>query len=231
MATLSSRRGTIIAGIAGVLWPVLAIIRVPLTRVIDQPSWTAERTAIVDFYEDIDFDAAFVVGIFSVTVAFLLFLVFIAKVAELLGDTDGGSRWLGYLIVGGAAMDTALVFAYLAPFATAVFWAGNGGLSADSYLVLHGLSFSFLWMELLAITVWMVPVGVGMVRTRLYPTWLGWLFLANSAAFLVAFFLPYAAWAVIGGLPYIWVLIAAVVMLARLDRFSASDHAVTATTG
>ncbi len=195
-------------------------MRVPLTGVLDQPSWTADQSVIVDFYEGSSFDAAFVVGIAVVTIAYVLFLVFIAKVADLLGDVDGGSRWVGYLIVGGGAMDTALVFAYLAPFAAAVFWAGNGGLSVDGYLALHGLSFGFLWMELLTISVWMVPFGVAIVRSRLFPVWLGWLMLANSAGLLVGFFLPYEVWAVFGGLPYLWILIAAVLMLRKADDYS-----------
>lgn len=226
MAVTGSRRGTLIAGVAGVLWPVLALARVPLTGVLDQPSWTDEPAAIVDFYTAANFDGAFVAGIALVTVAYVLFLVFVAKAADLLGDSDGGSRWLGYLIIGGAAMDTALVYAYLAPFAAAVFWAGHGGLSADAFLTLHGLSFAVLWMEMITITVWMTPLGVAIVRTGLFPKWLGWLILANAAGLLVAFFLPYEVWAVLSGLPYLWILVAAITMLRRPDRYSATAGAV-----
>lgn len=220
MAVTGSRRGALIAGLAGVLWPVLAFARVPLTGVLDQPSWTDDPSVIVEFYADSTFDAGFIVGMASVTVAYVLFVVFAAKIADLLGDSDGGSRWVGYLIVGGAAMDTALVFAYLAPFATAVFWAGHGGLSADAYLSLHGLSFAFLWMELITIAVWMVPLGVAILRTKAFPRWLGWLMLGNAGALVVAFFLTYAVWVVLGGLPYLWVLFAAAMMIRRPDEYS-----------
>lgn len=222
MAVTGSRRGALIAGAAGVLWPVLAWARVPLTGVLDQPSWTDDPATIVDFYTASSFDGAFVTGIALVSIAYVLFLVFMFKVADLLGDVDGGSRWVGYLIVGGAAMDTALVFAYLAPFAAAVFWAGHGGLSADAYLALHGLSFSVLWMEMIAIAIWMTPLGVAIVRTGLFPTWLGWAVLANAAGLLIAFFLPYEVWVVFGGLPYLWILGAAITMLRRPERFSAT---------
>ncbi len=220
MEATGSRRGAQIAGVAGVLWVVLALARVPLTGVLGQPSWTDDPSVIVDFYTNSSFDAAFMAGIALATVAYVLFLVFIVKTADLLGDSDGGSRWVGYLIVGGAAMDTVLVYAYLAPFAAAVFWAGHGGLSADAYLTLHGLSFSFLWMEMITFTVWAIPLGVAIVRTGLFPKWLGWLIVANAAGLLVAFFLPYAVWAVLGGLPYLWILIAAIAMLRRPDRYS-----------
>ena len=49
-------------------------------------------------------------------------------------------------------------------------WSGRGGLTPDSYLTLHGLSFSFLWMEMITITVWMVPLGVAIVRTGCSPS-------------------------------------------------------------
>lgn len=226
MAFGAGRRGTLIASVAGILWVVFALARVPLTGLLDQPSWTDDRSAIVEFYTNADFDAAFIAGIALATVAYVFFLVFAAKAAALFGDGARGSRWVGYLIMGGAAMDTALVYAYLAPFATAVFWAGQGGLSADAYLTLHGLSFGFLWIELITITVWLAPLGVAIVNTGLFPRWLGWLMLANAAGLVVGFFLPYAAWAVLGGLPYLWILIAAIGMLRRPDRYTEMAGAI-----
>lgn len=225
MSTLASekfdvRSGVLIAGWAGVLWPVLALFRVPLTRVLDQPSWTAPHADIVSFYAESSFDGAFVAGIGLATVAYLLFLVFVAKVADLVRERHRKSGWVSYLILGGAAMDTALVYAYLAPFAAAVFWADHGGLSDAGYLGLHGLSFSFLWIELLTITLWLTPLGLVILRTGLFPAWLGWAMVANAAALLASFFLPYEAWAVTGGLPYLWVFVAAVSLIRRSERYA-----------
>lgn len=216
-----SRTGVLIAAWAGLLWPVLAIARAPLTRILDQPSWTAEPSVIASYYTGSSFDAPFVIGMALATLAYVLFLVFVTKVAQILRE-EAGSRWIGYLIVGGAAMETSLVVSYLAPFGAAVFWAGHGGLSEDVYLALHGLSLGFLWLDLIAITAWMTPLGVTMIRSRLFPAWLGWALVVNSAALLVSFFLPYDAWAVTGGLPYLWILIAAVLMLRKPDRYATS---------
>lgn len=223
-ALTSPRTGILIAGWAGVLWPVLAFLRVPLTRVLDQPSWAADRSDIVAFYTGSTFDSGFVIGMALATVAYVLFLVFVARVADLV--TERHSRWVGYLILGGAAMDTALVYAYLAPFAAAVFWAGHGGLSADAYLVLHGLSFSFLWLEFITITLWMTPLGVAIVRTRLFPAWVGWAILINAAALLVSFFLSYEVWIITSGLPYLWILTAGILMIRRPDRFTRAGSEV-----
>lgn len=226
MAVTGSRRGVLIAGLAGLLWPVLALARVPLTGAANQPSWTDEPAAIVGFYTASNFDGAFVAGIALVAVAYVLFLVFVAKAADLLGDSDRGSRWMGYLIIGGAAMDTALVYAYLAPSTAAVFLADHGDVSADAFLTLHGLSYAVLWTEMIAITAWMIPLGVGIVRTGLFPRWLGGLMLVNAAGLFVAVFLPYEVWAAASGLPYLWILVAAITMLRRPDRYSATDGAV-----
>lgn len=214
------RGGVLIAGWAGALWPVLALLRVPLTRVLDQPSWTAPHADIVSFYTESGFDGAFVTGIGLAAVAYVLFLVFVAKVADLVREARRESRWISYLILGGAAIDTALVYAYLAPFAAAVFWAGHGGLSEDLYLGLHGLSFSFLWIELITITLWLTPLGLAILRTRLFPVWLGWAMVANAAASLVSFFLPYEVWTVTGGLPYLWIFITAVLLISRSEQYA-----------
>ncbi len=213
------RAEVLIAAWAGLLWPVLAVTRAPLTRVLDQPSWTADQSEIVSYYADSSFDATFVIGMAVATLAYVLFLVFVAKLAQILRD-EWGSSWIGYLIVGGATMETAVVVAYLAPFGAAVFWADHGGVSQDVYLALHGLSIGFLWLDLIAITAWMAPLGATMIRSRLFPTWLGWIFVVNSAALLVSFFLPYEAWAVTGGFPYLWILITALVMLRTPDRYA-----------
>lgn len=76
MAVTGSRRGTLIAGVAGVLWVVFALARVPLAGVLDQPSWTDDPSVIVEVYTNSNFDAAFMTGIALATVAFLLFLVY-----------------------------------------------------------------------------------------------------------------------------------------------------------
>ena len=87
------RTGILIAGWAGVMWPVLAFLRVPLTRVLDQPSWTAVRSDIVSYYTGSTFDTGFVVGMAMVTGAYVLYLVFVARVAGLVPERH--SRWVG----------------------------------------------------------------------------------------------------------------------------------------
>lgn len=205
------------AGWAAILWGVLSVARVPLTGEADLPLWTAPPADIIAFYEGQDFDTAFMVGIALAAVGWSLLMVFLAKVSSLL---DERFRWVGYLIIGGGAIAVAGVVFYLTVVGAGVFWTSNGGLSADSYLVLNGLTWSFVWVNLISSALWLLPLAIVIIRTRLFPRWLGWAMVANSVAGFAAFFLPPEVSVVTGGLPYLWILIAGVVMLLRSDRYA-----------
>lgn len=207
--------GGMIAGWAGLLHGVLAIVAsVALTGEIDQPSWTAEAAEIVSFYRGADFDITYVTGVLMVAASFLLLFVFLAIVADLVGRTDGVPLWMVWLIVGGAALEMAFgIFGYLAAFGAAVFRADHGGLTDASALLLHDLRFAFYWLDLLAMALWMMPLGVAIIRTSLLPHWVGWAFLVNAVALLPAFYMPPNVWDPLSGLPILWVLVLAIWML------------------
>ncbi|MDX1449486.1 MAG: hypothetical protein R3246_10550 [Acidimicrobiia bacterium] len=214
----SVRVGVRIAGWSAILWGVLSVARAPLTGEVDMPPWTAPRPDIVAFADRQDFDAAFVVGIAMAAVGWCLLMVFLAVVSSLLPER---LRWVGYLILGGGAISIAGTITYLSLVGAGVFWASNGGLGADGHLVLNGLTWSFLWIDQISGFLWVLPLAIVIVHTALFPRWLGWLMVANVAAAFVAFFLPPEVSMVTGGLPYLWILVAGVVMLARFDRYAA----------
>ena len=119
---LGTRRGTLIAAGAGLLYPLLAIPSGLLTDELAIPSRTSSPEAISAFYSGVSDDAAFMVGMAMLATAYLLLLAFVAKLADLLGTVDGGSTWVRSLIVGLAVVDVTLVFGFIASYATAVFW-------------------------------------------------------------------------------------------------------------
>lgn len=219
----SSTRGSVlIAGWAAILWGVLSVARAPFTGETDMPLWTAPPADIVAFYEGQDFDTGFMAGIAMAAVGWSLLMVFLAKVSSILEERF---NWIGYLIVGGGAVGVAGAGFYLTAVGAGVFLASNGGLGADGYRVLNGLTWSFLWVDLILGALWFVPLAIVIVLTRLFPRWLGWVMVANSVAGFAAFFLSLEASVVTGGLPYLWVLIAGVVMLLRADRYAKSASA------
>ena len=216
----SARVSVLIAGWSAILWGVLSVARVPLTGESDMPLWTASPVDIVAFYNSQDFDTAFIVGIAMATVGWSLLMVFLAKVSSILRDR---LRWVGYLILGGGAINVTGAIYYLSVVGAGVFWASNGGLGADGYLVLNGLTWSFVWVDQISSNLWVLPLAIVIVRTALFPRWLGWIMVANVAASFVAFFSPPEVSVVTGGLPYLWILIAGVFMLIRSGRYAASE--------
>lgn len=222
----STRGSVMIAGWAAALWGVLSVSRVPLTGEATMPLWTAPPADIVAFYEGQSFDTGFIVGIALAAFGWSLLMVFLAKVSSILGDR---LRWVGYLILGGGAITITGAVYYLSVVGAGVFWTSNGGLSADSYLVLNGLTWSFVWVDQITSALWLLPLAIVIVRTRLFPRWLGWVMIANSAAGFVAFFLPPEVSVVTGGLPYLWILIAGLIMLVRSDRYASAADKRSAT--
>ena len=216
----SSRVSVLLAGWAAILWGVLSVTRFPLTGEADMPPWTDPPDNIVAFYNGQGFDTAFVVGIAMAVVGWSLLMVFLAKISSVL---DGRFRWVGYLILAGGAISITGAIFYLSVVGTGVFWASNGGLAADSYLVLTGLTWSFLWVDQISGFLWLLALAIVIVRTALFPRWLGWAMLVNVAASFVAFFSPAEVSVVTGGLPYLWILIAGVFMLIRSGRYVASQ--------
>ena len=216
----STRMSVLVAGWAGVLWGLLSVSRINLTGEADMPSWTAAPSDIVAFYNGQDFDTAFVIGIAMALVGWCLLMVFLSKVSSILGER---LRWVGFLIIAGGAIGITGAIYYLSVVGAAVFWASNGGLAVDSYLVLNGLTWSFIWVDQISSALWLLPLGVVTVRTRLFPRWLGWLMVVNVAASFAAFFSPPEVSVVTGGLPYLWILIAGVFMLVRSGRYAVSQ--------
>lgn len=219
-ASTTARGSVLIAGWAAVLWGVLSVARAPLTGEADMPLWTDSAADIAAFYSSQDFGASFITGIAMAVVGWSLLMVFLAKVSSML---ENQLRWVGYLILAGGAISITGAIYYLSVVGAGVFWASNGGLAADSYLVLSGLTWSFVWVDQISGSLWLLPLAIVIVRTALFPRWLGWLMVANVAASFVAFFSPPEVSVVTGGLPYLWILIAGVFMLARSGRYAFSE--------
>ena len=216
---LRSSRGVRIAAACGILWPVLAISRLFLTGELDRPDWTGTTSNIVDFYESSTFDSVFLAGVGMVALGYLLLLVFVSKVSALLEIDQEGAPWLGKSILAVAVVGVCFTMGYLATFTAAVFWASHAGLGVDGYLALHGLSYASYGLSLVSDLVLGVLLGGAIVITRLFPQWLGWAMILTGIAEGIAWFMAPDIWNATSGLPYLWVLIAAVIMTRRPERY------------
>jgi hypothetical protein len=127
---------------------------------------------------------------------------------------------LGKSILAVSVVEVGSTMGYLATFTAAVFWASNGGLGVDAYLALHGLSYASYGLALVSDLLLGVVLGGAIVITRLFPRWLGWAMILTGVAEGVAWFLTPDIWNATSGLPYLWVLIAAVIMITRPAKYT-----------
>lgn len=218
--SLRSSLGVRNAAICGILWPLLSIVRLPLTGEFDRPDWTASPSSIIDFYENTSFDGAFVVGIGLVALAYRFSSYSSPNWLPSSGNTRRGAPWLGNSVLAFNIVNVGFTAGYLASFASAVFWSSHGGLSGDAYLTLHGLSFGSYWFALPTDLLANLALGGAIVATRLFPRWLGWAMILTGLAEAVSWFFSPDVWNATSGLPYLWILIAAVIMLVRSDRYT-----------
>ena len=216
---LRGSQGVRLAAISGILYPVLAIIRLFLTGEFDRPDWTGSPSSIVDFYESSHFDITFAAGIGMVALGYLLLLVFISKVSALIETDERGAPWLGKSVLSVAIVGVGFTMGYLATFVASVFWSSHGGLGVDEYLALHGLSYASYGLALVTDLLLGILLGGAIVVTRLFAGWLGWAMILTGVAEGVAWFLTPDVWNITSGLPYLWILVAAVIMLTRPQRY------------
>lgn len=221
VSATGTKRGTVIAAMAGILYPVLSVARVPLTGEAGLPTWEAASTEIVDFYGGLDFDTTFLIGFAMVATGWLMYLVFIAKFASIVGYADGGSPWMGSLIVSLAVISVGMAFLYLIAIATSARWAG-AGMEASALLGLHGVATGVIWFALLTDALLSAVLAVVILATRAFPRWIGVGMIGTAVLDVFAFFGPVDVWNAVGGLPYLWTLILAVTMLIRAGQYSNS---------
>jgi hypothetical protein len=212
----------VIAGIAGILFAVLSLARVPITGEVGLPTWEASTGEVVEFYQSLTFDVAFIVGMGMVAIGWLMFLVFIAKFSSIVGEADGGSPLLGRLIVSLAVVNVALTFPYLIAISTGARLADIGGLGTDSFLLLHSVVNGVIWFALLTDAFLWMAVGVAVLIAHAFPKWLAVAFVGTALLEGVAYFGPVEMWNLVGGLVYLWTLVLAITMLIRADRYSTS---------
>ncbi|MGD2059888.1 MAG: hypothetical protein PVF87_03415 [Acidimicrobiia bacterium] len=219
-----TKRRTVVAALAGILFVILSLARVPLTGEIGLPYWGASTPDVTDFYKSLTFDTAFIVGIGMVTIGWLLYLVFIAKFATIVGSVDSGSSWVGNLIVSLAVVSVASTATYLIAVSTGANLANAGGIGSDSFLILHGAANGAVWFSFVTGGLRSAVMGVAILISRAFPRWLGLALLAAASLQVFTFFGPVDMWTAVSGLVYPLTLLLAIAMLMRSNRYSTSNH-------
>lgn len=213
------RGGLLIAAWSAVLGTVLSFARAPLTGEFDLPQTSGPPEAIIGFFRGSNFDAAFVGGMVMACIGWLLYLVFIAKVADLLQAVDVKYRFVGYLMMGGTVLNIGTTLGYVATLTVGVSSATGAGVGTDVLVILFGFIWTLIYLGTLVWALVAIPMGYAVVRTAFIPRWMGWAILIILAANLAANFMPFEVSSVTGGLPYLWMLTAGMMLLIQSNRY------------
>lgn len=222
--------GTLVAAIAVTSAAVMAALGSIMSGVFDQPTWLDPPSAIVAFYHGSSPEWR-VAGAFLVGLAFLLLLVFVAKLADLIAAVDPPSAWLGRSILAVAAVDTAVVLVNVAALSAPIWRAAHGDLSSEGFVIMNDVQFAFGMLSLVVSAGWAITLGSAIVRTMLLPRWLGWALRADAAVFLLAVASPVLVWDLAYGLLLVILVVAGLLILLGRHRAVPSASGVVQATG
>lgn len=154
-------------------------------------------------------------GLYIGVLAFLLFVVFVARLSSTLGQAEGDPRWMSTAAFGSGILFTALSLMSLGIIGTGRLAAGHGidiglarmltHLTSGIHSMSWGVAALFLGMSAAVV-----------LRTGALPRWTGWTAGAIALASLIAMaapaseFAPFAAFL----LP-LWVLSTSIALLRR----------------
>lgn len=212
---MGSRPGVLVAGVSGVLGFVLTIIGALIAEEFDIPQPTEEPAAVVAYYQALDFERL-TLGLAVEMLGYLLIIVFSVKLAHALGTAPGGSGWGGLLVLTGVIMVWTLTFVGYAPWIAGSYRASHGGLPDDGYLLLNDLQAAFYPLFLLVTGASLLPAGILIIRTKLYPHWFGWTAVILAPVMYVVGIVAPSALRIADTLAVLWalwLLVAAVLML------------------
>lgn len=173
----------------------------------ETPDADAPVNEVVAFYTEHDSDQL-IAGTLLAYGA-LLFLIFSSTVAGFLRRAQGDSGGPSALAFGGGVLFTvgALIFAGLA------FTLGDAGKGLDPAAVqaLNALSSDLFFPVAIGLVAFLLGSGIGILRTRALPSWLGWVAIVAAIVGLtpVGFF----ALPVLG----LWSLVVSALLFRRAD--------------
>lgn len=212
-----------LAGIAGVVGFALTLIGGVLAGEFAATEVT-DAAAVVDHFSGVSADAAFVVGMVLETLGFLLLLTLLAGLARAVGGRKDRAGWLGSVILVSAVVAMVLTCLSIASLGAATFRGGHEGLPGDGFVVLSDLRFLAYWVSLPVWALVYLASGTVIVRARSFPLWFGWIAVIIGVLHVVLPFTPPSMWDIVTGLGGLWMVVAAVLMIANPERYPVSAH-------
>jgi hypothetical protein len=160
---------------------------------------------VVQFYEDNDTSQT--VAAFLSVPAAVAFLFFAGLWRRVLGDAEGPGAVLGTVAFAGAVVASAAL-GIVATMALALTDLADD-ISPTAIQAINGITWDYYIPFLIGMCTFVLASGVGAVRTRVLPAWLGWIAVILGIAAVT----PYGFFGIVGGL--IWILVVSILLVAR----------------
>jgi uncharacterized protein DUF4386 len=199
---------SLIGGAAGLLLVILFIVSIPLAS--GEPGFDASPESWLAYYRTSHHLTA--QGLYE-AVSLPCFIIFMAGLWIKLRSTDDATRLAAVVLLVGASATLVMRMASGAANEAAAIRVDHG-LDVSEAGALADLATGFFVMSWISLAVSLFAAGVGIMRSRSFPRWLGWAAVVIGAAQLAAPVVPLTSvWGVALVAFYIWVVAISVVML------------------
>ena len=204
--------------IAGIIFAIAVVAGLFLAGAVDSSSSDA---SILKDSNDSGTQTFIIIGAYSMVIASVMLLCFAARMRSFLGAAEGGRETLARLAQTGATACAALIAAgglVIAAISGAIVFGSSPDVTnADVARFIPQIGFGIVLVGgMFAAIVMILSNSILILRTRVLPTWYGWLGVVASVALLFgAFFIPAVGLA-------IWALIGGILMLGRTEDTAAA---------
>lgn len=188
------------AALTGVMAVALWIAGIfVLEESANQPDTDTGAAKALEYFTDKD--GAIIAGTFLFMLGALFFLWFLGTLRARLFVVEGPPQRLsGIAFAGGVVVGASLLLMGATQAAGAI---NNDGLSGEAAQVYLGIGDAFFYAAELAAAVLLLAVGGVVLRTRAWPTWLGW----TSLVFALWLLIPPVGWAALIFAFPLWIVV------------------------
>ena len=210
--------GTRSGGFAGIAFVALSVVWAILVVAGDRPDYDSSSAAISEYWGDSGKRVLSLFGAIALSFAGLALLWFLGSLRIILRRAEGEPARLATIAFAGGVVMAALLYVKNAidgGLALAFEFGEQGAqdimLDPEVFRALDAFFVGLLIHEAFAAAVLIGAASLLVLRTGLFPRWLGW-------AGVVVALLEFASWLVYGApliLALAWILVASLLMLRR----------------
>jgi len=158
------------------------------------------------------------VGLYLEVIAFLLFIVFVARLWDALRRAEGGTGWISAAALGAGVLFAGTSLLALAFWGVQDYQAGSG-VDVRVAMTLTAMHLGTYYLSWAVQALFLAITAVVALGMRALPRWLGWSAAAISVASLAAVAAPTGDLAEIPAFLFlIWIVAVSVVLMRRKEE-------------